>query len=178
MNKKLLAIDKLIMNMWDDGEFARIQSVYQLLDWKWATSTGLRVPSISDVEGKVKNLLLSLGEPGVISTGGIRVELLNEEDGDFVYNVSMTIEMGEIYEEDVMSDQKQVVVLDSRNNPLDVLSTQERDGKIYVRVNNKNNFDQTNNYFTTNDYGLDEYPLTDEWAKSVMKYKNKSKNNE
>ena len=178
MNKKLLAIDKLIMNMWDDGEFARIQSVYQLLDWKWATGTGLRVPSISDIEDKVKSLLLSLDEPSVYSTGGIRVELLNEEDGDFVYNVSMIIEMGEIYEEDVVSDQKQIVVLDSKNNPLDVLSTQEKDGKIYVRVKNQNNSGQTNNYFTTNDYGLDEYPLTDEWAKSVMKYKNKSKNNE
>ena len=107
-----------------------------------------------------------------------RFLLHGEEDGDFVYNVSMIIEMGEIYEEDVVSDQKQIVVLDSKNNPLDVLSTQEKDGKIYVRVKNQNNFDQTNNYFTTNDYGLDEYPLTDEWAKSVMKYKNKSKNNE
>lgn len=178
MNKKLLAIDQLIMNMWNEGEFARIQSVYQLLDWKWATGTGLRVPSISDIEDKVKSLLLSLDEPSVYSTGGIRVELFNEEDGDFVYNVSMVIDMGEIYEEDVESDQKQIVVLDSRNNPLDVLSTQERDGKIYVRVKNQNNFDQANNYFTANDYGLDEYPLTNEWAKSVMQYKNKSKNNE
>jgi hypothetical protein len=178
MNKKLLAIDQLIKHMWNEGEFARIQSVYQLLDWKWATSAGLRVPSISDIEEKIKNLLLSLDEPGVLSTGGVRVELFNEEDGDFVYNVSMTIDMGEIYEEDVVSDEKQIVVLDSRNNPLDILSTQEKDGKIYVRVKNQNNFDKTNNYFTTNDYGLDEYPLTDEWAKSFTKYKNKSKNNE
>ena len=178
MNKKLLAIDQLIKNMWNEGEFARIQSVYQLLDWKWATASGLRVPSISDIEDKVKSLLLSLGEPSVYFTGGIRVELLNEEDGDFAYNVSMQIDMGEIFGEDVETDKLQVVVLDSRNNPLDILSTQERDGKIYVIVKNKNNFDQTNNYFTTNDYGLDEHPLTDEWAKSFTKHKNKSKNNE
>ena len=178
MNKKLLAIDQLIRNMWDDGEFAKIHSVYQFLDWKWAGDGGLKVPSIYDIEERVKSLLLSLDEPGVMSTGGIRVELHNDEDESFVYNVSMVIDMGEIYEEDVESDQKQIVVLDSRNNPMDVLSTQERDGKIYVRVNNKNNFDQTNNYFTVKDYGIDEYPLTDKWAKSVMKYKNKSKNNE
>ena len=178
MNKKLLAIDQLIRNMWDDGEFAKIHSVYQFLDWKWARDGGLKVPSIYDIEEKVKSLLLSLDEPGVMSTGGIRVELYNDEDGSFVYNVSMVIDMGEIYEEDVESDQKQIVVLDSRNNPMDVLSTQERDGKIYVRVNNKNNFDQTNNFFAVKDYGIDEYPLTDEWAKSVMKYKNKSKNSE
>ena len=178
MNKKLLAIDQLIRNMWDDGEFAKIHSVFQFLDWKWSRDSGLKVPSIYDIEERVKSLLLSLDEPGVMSTGGIRVELYNDEDGSFVYNVSMVIDMGEIYEEDVESDQKQIVVLDSSNNPMDVLSTQERDGKIYVRVNNKNNFDQTNNYFTVKDYGIDEYPLTDEWAKSVMKYKNKSKNNE
>lgn len=177
MNKKLLAIDQLIRNMWDDGEFAKIHSVYQFLDWKWSRDGGLKVPSIYDIEERVKSLLLSLNEPSVMSTGGIRAELYLDEDGEFAYNVSMIIDMGEIYESDIESDQTQIIVLDSANNPLDVLSVQERDGKYFIRVKNQNNFDRTN-YITSNDYGLDEYPLTDDWAKSVMKYKNKSKNNE
>ena len=174
MNKKQIAIDQLIRNMWNDGTFANVQSVYQLLDWKWSINDSLRVPSVYDIEKMAKDLLNQLDEPGAASCGGLKAELCVDEE-DFEYRLTFELEMANLFGGEVVDNQ--IIVVDTRGNILETLHSKEKDGKIFVTVDNKNNINKnTNNFMKNVDYGTDEYPLTDEWAKSVMKQRYKGFN--
>lgn len=164
-----VTITRLIRDAWNNGTFDRIRELY--------ISNNINVkptiPSIYDIESVFKALLWKAIDTKTASESCIRVDFI--ENGEVhEFRVSFEIDLISGSNNKLYID-KPIKIVDARNNTYDVVSitTDETNTLIKIKNNFSNAMSGSSIGKNFNDIGLDEYPLTDQWANSVAKHKKK-----
>lgn len=165
-----ITITKIIRDAWNNGTFDRIRELYKT----YASAASPKIPSIYDIENLVKTLLWRSVEEKTVCESGIRVDLIqNGEMHEFRMSYQIDLISASNYN---FTFDKPIKIVDARNNNYDVVSITNDETNTIIKIKNISSNVGTGktlnkNYF--NDFGLDEYPLTDQWANSVTKHKKK-----
>lgn len=165
-----VTIARLIRDAWNNGTFDRIRELYISNN----VNVKPTIPSIYDIENSFKALLWKAIDNKTACDSCIRVDLI--ENGEIhEFKVSFEINLISGSNNKLYID-KPIKIVDARNNNYDVVSITNDETNTIIKIKNILSNVCTGktlnkNYF--NDFGLDEYPLTDQWANSVTKHKKK-----
>lgn len=160
-----ITITKIIRDAWNNGTFDRIRELYKT----HASAASPKIPSIYDIENLVKTLLWRSLEEKTVCESGIRVDLIqNGEMHEFRLSYQIDLISASNYN---FTFDKPIKIVDARNNVYDIVSITNDENNTFIKIDNKLS-NGLSGFININQYGIDEHPLTDEWANKVMKHKN------